>query len=364
MTTASEGRWRAGTADGFVASVRRTLDKPLTSYHLVLGVSGAAAVARPADGAERIERHVAQRLRQLVHDLLQAGDVGRRGLPAAFIASRLSVKLVRFLAWPALLFSVALIVSTYVPGFGVAVNGNQNWVSFGGPVQLQPSEFAKLALVLWCADVYARKGKLLQQWRHLFIPMIPVSLAGHRTRGRPARPRNGARPVRDRARHALGGRCAGAAVRRCGARCSACSPSGSPRWRRSGSPGSRRSSTRSTTTSARAGRPATASSHSPPVGSGGAASARATRSGATSPVRTPTTSSRSSARSSACSAAWWCSALFVTLAYCRHPDRDAHQGAVRQVRVGRHRGLAAEPGRHQRRAWCSACCRSSASRCR
>jgi cell division protein FtsW len=87
----------------------------------------------------------------------------------------MSLKVIRFLAWPALLVSMAMIALTYVPGFGVAVNGNQNWLALG-PVQLQPSEFAKLALVLWCADVYARKGRLLGHWRHLVIPMVPVSL--------------------------------------------------------------------------------------------------------------------------------------------------------------------------------------------
>ena len=34
-----------------------------------------------------------------------------------------------------------------------SVNGNQNWINFGGPFRIQPSEAAKLALVLWSADV-------------------------------------------------------------------------------------------------------------------------------------------------------------------------------------------------------------------
>ncbi len=41
MATASEERWRAGVeGPGFRATLKRVLDKPLTSYHLVLGVSG------------------------------------------------------------------------------------------------------------------------------------------------------------------------------------------------------------------------------------------------------------------------------------------------------------------------------------
>ena len=41
--------------------------------------------------------------------------------------------------------------------------------------QIQPSEFAKLAFVLWGADLLARKEKLgqLSDWRHLLIPLLP-----------------------------------------------------------------------------------------------------------------------------------------------------------------------------------------------
>jgi cell division protein FtsW len=78
------------------------------------------------------------------------------------------------LAYVALLGSVFLLVLTYIPGIGKEVNGNTNWISFGGPLQIQPSEFAKLALVMWCADLYARKQKLLTQWKHLLVPMVPV----------------------------------------------------------------------------------------------------------------------------------------------------------------------------------------------
>jgi cell division protein FtsW len=41
---------------------------------------------------------------------------------------------------------------------------------------LQPSEFAKLALVLWTADLLARKQPLLDQWKHLLVPLLPVSV--------------------------------------------------------------------------------------------------------------------------------------------------------------------------------------------
>ena len=60
----------------------------------------------------------------------------------------------------------------------MSVNGNQNWIYLGGPFQLQPSEFGKLALVLWGADLLARKQdkRLLTQWKHLLVPLVPVAV--------------------------------------------------------------------------------------------------------------------------------------------------------------------------------------------
>jgi cell division protein FtsW len=96
------------------------------------------------------------------------------GLPMAYVASRMTPRHFRMLAYVALLGSVFLLMLTYIPGLGKSVNGNANWLNLGGPLQIQPSEFAKLALVMWCADLYARKQKLLTQWKHLLVPMVPV----------------------------------------------------------------------------------------------------------------------------------------------------------------------------------------------
>src|SRR5205823_1319663 len=76
---------------------------------------------------------------------------------------------------PFRLLAFALLCLVLVPGVGVSVNGNQNWISFGGPFRVQPSEAAKLALVLWSADVLTRKYKLLHQWKHLLVPLFPVA---------------------------------------------------------------------------------------------------------------------------------------------------------------------------------------------
>jgi cell division protein FtsW len=59
-------------------------------------------------------------------------------------------------------------------GMGREVNGNTNWLALG-PLVIQPSEIAKLALILWCAHVYACKEKLLGDWKHTLIPVLPVT---------------------------------------------------------------------------------------------------------------------------------------------------------------------------------------------
>ena len=56
---------------------------------------------------------------------------------------------------------------------GTAVHGQKNWIDFGGPFRIQPSEFAKLAIIMWGADILDRKYHLLEQRNHLLFPVLP-----------------------------------------------------------------------------------------------------------------------------------------------------------------------------------------------
>jgi cell division protein FtsW len=96
------------------------------------------------------------------------------GVPAMWGVSRLPIRWFRISAIPLMIGAIGLLCLVLVPGIGVSVNGNQNWINFGGPFRVQPSEAAKLALVIWSADLLARKEKLLTQWRHLLVPMLPM----------------------------------------------------------------------------------------------------------------------------------------------------------------------------------------------
>jgi cell division protein FtsW len=63
---------------------------------------------------------------------------------------------------------------TLIHGVGVSQNGATRWINVGGQ-QVQPSEIAKLALVVWGADLLARKDRLrqLSDWRHMLVPLMP-----------------------------------------------------------------------------------------------------------------------------------------------------------------------------------------------
>jgi cell division protein FtsW len=98
------------------------------------------------------------------------------GLPALAVALCLPVRAYRWLAYPLLLGALLLLLAVLVPGLGARVDGARRWLALPGGFQLQPSEPAKLALVVWGADLLARKDRLLDRWRHLVIPLLPVTL--------------------------------------------------------------------------------------------------------------------------------------------------------------------------------------------
>ncbi|MFI1260864.1 MULTISPECIES: putative lipid II flippase FtsW [Streptomyces] len=166
-----------GGPRGLLVRVQRAWDRPLTAYYLILGGSLLITVL----GLVMV--YSASQIKALQSGLAPSYFFRKQLLAAVLggglllAASRMPVRLHRALAYPLLAGSVFLMCLVQIPGIGVAVNGNQNWINLGGPFQMQPSEFGKLALVLWGADLLARKQdkKLLAQWKHLLVPLIPVA---------------------------------------------------------------------------------------------------------------------------------------------------------------------------------------------
>jgi len=176
-----DGQGKPPTADdesvrpGLLVLGRALLSRPLTPYYLLLGatvlLTGLGLVM--VLSASSVESYVASGSSWAVAEK-QAMWVAI-GIPVLVIASRLPVRVFRALAIPALVGSLVLLVLVLVPGIGVNVNGNQNWIDFGGPFRIQPAEAAKLALVLWGADLLVRKRRLLNQYRHITVPLLPVA---------------------------------------------------------------------------------------------------------------------------------------------------------------------------------------------
>lgn len=149
------------------------LERPLTSYHLVLGSAAlllalGLVMVLSASSVSSFQTSGSPYTlfeRQATWVVL--------GLPLLIAVSRLSPNSLRRLGYPLLLASGAGLLLVLVPGVGTSANGATRWIALG-PLTVQPSEIAKLALALWGADLLVRKRRLLREWRHLLIPLLPV----------------------------------------------------------------------------------------------------------------------------------------------------------------------------------------------
>jgi len=75
---------------------------------------------------------------------------------------------------PIMLLCLAMLVLILLPGFGVTSYGAQRWLALGPLPAVQPSEFAKLALVLYMANWLARKGKQVGEFTYGAVPFVIV----------------------------------------------------------------------------------------------------------------------------------------------------------------------------------------------
>jgi cell division protein FtsW len=105
--------------------------------------------------------------RQLVWTML--------GIIGFVVAMHLDYRRARQMVRPLLLVSIVLLVLVLVPGVGIVAGGARRWLGVG-VWRFQPTELAKLALVVFCADLVARREHEVDDWRQMLRPVLLVLL--------------------------------------------------------------------------------------------------------------------------------------------------------------------------------------------
>jgi cell division protein FtsW len=99
------------------------------------------------------------------------------GTIALLVTSRMRYLAWRRLAVPLLSVTFALLLLVLHPGTGIQAYGAARWISVG-PVTVQPSELAKLAIVVFGASVLARRWDRLDDPAQLAWPLLPLTVLG------------------------------------------------------------------------------------------------------------------------------------------------------------------------------------------
>lgn len=169
-------------AAGGLAALRGLLARPLASYYLLISSASLLLVIglTMVFSATSVMNYAEQG--NAFADLTQQAIFAVIGVVAFWVCQRLPASTYRSVARVALGIAVGLLLVLNLllalnSFFGVQrigpLEANLLWLFVGG-IQLQPSELAKFALVLWGADVLARKGVRLGWWKELATPLFPV----------------------------------------------------------------------------------------------------------------------------------------------------------------------------------------------
>jgi cell division protein FtsW len=92
------------------------------------------------------------------------------------IASRLDYYRWRQLAWPLLFVTLGLLLVPLLPftrAIAPLVNGARRWVDVG-PFNFQPSELARVVVVIWCAMLASKKGEQVREFKKGVLPFVLI----------------------------------------------------------------------------------------------------------------------------------------------------------------------------------------------
>ncbi|MEI7519972.1 MAG: putative lipid II flippase FtsW [Thermoleophilia bacterium] len=106
--------------------------------------------------------------------LIRQGIYAVIGLIAFAACARLKPSRLIALGKPAIIVSIAALVVVLMPGIGIMANGSRRWIGLG-PVQVQPAEFAKLAIILWLAGYLCKNAGRLDEFKTMRLPVITMA---------------------------------------------------------------------------------------------------------------------------------------------------------------------------------------------
>jgi cell division protein FtsW len=92
------------------------------------------------------------------------------------LASRLDYYRWRQLAWPLLLLTVIFLLIPLLPftrSIAPSINGARRWIDLG-PINFQPSEVARLVVVIWCAMLASKKGQQVREFKKGVLPFLLI----------------------------------------------------------------------------------------------------------------------------------------------------------------------------------------------
>lgn len=134
-------------------------------FLVVLGLVMVLSSSIVQSGIENDGDYTSRALQQATYALI--------GVPVMLLAGRMPEAFWMRIAWFVLAIACVLQLLVVATPLGVEVGGNTNWLRLG-PVQFQPSELIKVALVLWLGLIVTKKKDQLGDFTHGILPILLV----------------------------------------------------------------------------------------------------------------------------------------------------------------------------------------------
>lgn len=95
------------------------------------------------------------------------------GLICLFFVQKIHYSFWKKFAVPIFILAVLFLILIFIPGFGVKLQGASRWLALG-PIQFQPTEFMKLAIILYLATWIESRGDMIKDFKEGLLPFLGI----------------------------------------------------------------------------------------------------------------------------------------------------------------------------------------------